>query len=126
VRLSGVLDLATVAAVDDLIIGVCRDSDLVLDLSELDFCDCAGLGLFVRLTRRYARLGGAVRLAAPRGLVLMVMSALNFGDAVPAYPDLATALRGDATGRVAHVMSDSRRLIADVDGSTGVAVRAGE
>jgi len=38
---------------------------LILDLGALRFCDCAGLGLFLRLQRQAAAAGGAFHLLAP-------------------------------------------------------------
>jgi anti-anti-sigma factor len=38
---------------------------LILDLSALRFCDCAGLGLFLRLQRQAAAAGGALHLLGP-------------------------------------------------------------
>jgi anti-anti-sigma factor len=101
-RLSGILDLATVPAVEDLITALWSSGDLVLDLADLRLCDCTGLGMFVRLSRRCAAMGRSLRLVAPGGLVLTVMTMLEFGDTVPVYTDLTAARRADAAHRTAR------------------------
>jgi anti-sigma B factor antagonist len=93
----GVLDLATVGAVEDLVAAMYHGGDLVMDLSSLDFCDCTGLGLFVRISRSCAALGGSLRLAAAQGVVMMLMTAVDFGQTVPIYPDVMAAVHAGAT-----------------------------
>jgi anti-anti-sigma factor len=39
---------------------------LILDLGALEFCDCVGLGLFLRWQQRATAAGGALHLAAAR------------------------------------------------------------
>jgi anti-anti-sigma factor len=108
VRVLGVLDLSTRGTVEDLVVAMYHGGDLVLDLACLTFCDCTGLGLLVRLSRRCAALGGTLRLAAPRGVVLMLMTAVDFGQAVPIYPDVMAAVAADATARSTPEASEIR------------------
>jgi anti-anti-sigma factor len=102
-RLSGVLDLATVRAVEDLITALWGGGDLVLDLTGLRFCDCTGLGMFIRLSRQCAIVGRSLRLVATGGPVLMVMTALKFGDTVPVYADLPAARYAGDAHRTTHI-----------------------
>lgn len=63
---------------------------LVIDLSEVTFCDSGGLSLFVELHREIGADGGWVRLAGARGMVRSVLEATNLDrmftlyDSVPA------------------------------------------
>jgi anti-anti-sigma factor len=75
VRLSGELDLSTApraeqALVDELGPG---SRTLVVDLRGLDFCDAAGLRVFVRARRRAHEVGAKVRLVHPNRLVRRVL-----------------------------------------------------
>lgn len=56
---AGELDLATVPAFEDALCGVDADgSEVVLDLSGLDFMDCRGLAMILALHRRVRESGG--------------------------------------------------------------------
>ncbi|MFC7546739.1 STAS domain-containing protein [Plantactinospora sp. GCM10030261] len=50
---------------------------LVLDLTQVTFCDSGGLSTFVDAHRRTTAEGGWFRLAAPRRLVRDVLTATN-------------------------------------------------
>lgn len=65
-----VLDAATAALARDR-------TRLVLDLSEVTFCDSSGLSVFVHLHRETAARGGWLRLAAAQPLVLTVLKVTN-------------------------------------------------
>lgn len=75
VRLAGELDLSTApraeqALVDELTPG---SRTLVVDLRRLEFCDAAGLRVFVRTRRRAQEVGAKVRLVHPNRLVRRVL-----------------------------------------------------
>ena len=65
--LSGRLDVARASVLREQLLGVLRPwaSRLVLDLSEVSFCDARGLAVLVGTGRRARLLGGVLRLAAP-------------------------------------------------------------
>lgn len=66
--LSGELDIASVPALADRIEALGRQAvRLVLDLTEVEFFDSAGVRLVDRLARDCARRGGCLRLVAPPG-----------------------------------------------------------
>jgi anti-anti-sigma factor len=101
VRVTGELDLGSVEAVEDALMRAADEpADLVLDLSGLAFCDCTGLSLFVRLSRRCAAAGRRQRLAAPQGVVRMVLVVTRFGQAVPVYATVAGAVCADEGDRI--------------------------
>jgi anti-anti-sigma factor len=75
VRLAGELDLSTAsraerALVDELTPG---SRTLVVDLRSLEFCDAAGLRVFVRTRRRAQEVGAKLRLVHPNRLVRRVL-----------------------------------------------------
>ena len=51
---------------------------LVVDLTEVTFCDSGGLTLFVRLHREAAARDGSLRLAAAAPAVRAVLDMVNF------------------------------------------------
>jgi anti-anti-sigma factor len=75
VKVSGELDLRTR---DQLVHGAAEFADrggrLVLDLSELTFCDSTGLAGLVRLHKRVAAAGGTLVLRAPAPRVRHLLS----------------------------------------------------
>jgi anti-anti-sigma factor len=67
VRLRGDIDIATAPAVRVRLLGVPRFGVrlLILDLSEVSFCDAAGLGVLISTKRRATLLGITLRLTNP-------------------------------------------------------------
>src|ERR1700716_1202650 len=65
---AGELDLATIATLKDVAGSALteRGKPVILDLSELSFCDSTGLGSFVALHRQAEALGTRIALVAPR------------------------------------------------------------
>jgi anti-sigma B factor antagonist len=77
---SGELDLATISILKDAVGGQLGTGiRVVLDLSELTFCDSTGLGSFVALHRQATSVGATLALAAPRKRVadLLQISGIN-------------------------------------------------
>jgi anti-sigma B factor antagonist len=83
-RLAGDLDLNSV---DELRAGVgpaCTAGDeVLLDLSELKFCDSTGVGAMVWLHRRATAAGGRLLLCAPRRHVREVLRISGVDRAIP-------------------------------------------
>jgi anti-anti-sigma factor len=65
---------------------------LVLDLAGLEFCDCAGLSLFLRLDKRAAAAGGSLHLAAPQEAMLRLIKLAGLADVLPVTGSAATAI----------------------------------
>ena len=65
--LSGELDFASVPELRDQLLGVLRPDAcrLIVDLSQVSFCDASGLAVLVGTNRRARLLRGVLRLAAP-------------------------------------------------------------
>jgi anti-sigma B factor antagonist len=68
VALCGELDLVTLPAVRDQILGLIADGcrSLVIDLTEVRFCDSSGLGVFVGAHRRLRAVDGDLELVGTR------------------------------------------------------------
>lgn len=94
VSLHGELDLCTAGRLWDIasaLLGPGR-VPLVLDLSELAFLDCAGLGVLVRIRAQAVQHEQLVKLAAPRPNVEKVLILGRVHQAFPVFTDLAAAL----------------------------------
>ncbi|HUZ38014.1 MAG TPA: STAS domain-containing protein [Streptosporangiaceae bacterium] len=73
--LSGELDVACSPVLREQLLSVLRPraTRLVIDLSEVTFCDASGLAVLVGTGRRAALLGGVMRLAAPAPVVVTAL-----------------------------------------------------
>lgn len=80
------LDEAGAAALDA---GAVR---LVVDLTEVTFCDSGGLSLFVRLHRRTEARGGSLRLACAQPAVHRVLRVANFDRLLRVHPTVPEAV----------------------------------
>ena len=94
VRLRGDLDLASCAglrrtATEDLIRGL-----VVLDLTELSFCDSSGLRVLLDMQSRAKSGGAVVRLAGPTSEVGRLLDLSGTRSYFDVYPDVAAALAG--------------------------------
>ncbi|MGI5291259.1 STAS domain-containing protein [Nonomuraea polychroma] len=68
IHLSGEIDLFTTAALRRQLLNVLRHSSnlLILDMSQVSFCDAGGLAVLVGIQRRARAQGIALTLTAPR------------------------------------------------------------
>lgn len=92
--LEGELDLGVVAQVDVALDQVLRDGFtlLVVDLSQLEFCDSSGLGALLRATRRLQEAGGRCLVAGARGPVQRLLSLTSMERVLALAPDVGPAL----------------------------------
>jgi anti-sigma B factor antagonist len=65
---------------------------LILDLAGLRFCDCAGLGLFLRTRQRAVAAGGSLHLAAPTASTRRLITMARVGDILPVAASVADAI----------------------------------
>ena len=77
-RLIGELDLASVEVVRA---NICRliasNRDVVVDLAPLSFCDAAGIGLFLELTKIADSIGHTITFARPRPALSRIFAVTN-------------------------------------------------
>ncbi|WP_103536054.1 STAS domain-containing protein [Streptomyces sp. SM11] len=98
-RVSGELDLATSPVVRQSVHEAVAEGqhDVVLDLSEVFFCDSSGVGVLIASRRLMKSCGGRLRLILPaRGAedgshVNKVLGALGVRRLFEVYPDVLTA-----------------------------------
>lgn len=85
VSLSGELDIETVGRIEPHLaaLAACGAPELVLDLSEVTFCDGSGVNLFLRLRRRCAAAHTGLRLRSVPGAVGRVLRLLAVDRVVP-------------------------------------------
>jgi anti-anti-sigma factor len=122
--LGGELDIATAPGLARRLAPLAdAGSHLLLDLAGVQFCDCAGLSVFLRLRRRVIAAGGSLHLMAPTAAVrrLIVMAGLHDLLPVTAGPaEVLTVLSRDAaTGPPRPPPADS-----DIEHVRAGAVRA--
>jgi anti-anti-sigma factor len=94
VSLRGELDLCTADRlweVASAFLGPGR-APLVLELSELAFLDCAGIGVLVRIRSQAVQNDQIVKLAAPRPHVEKVLILGRVHQIFPVFTDLAAAV----------------------------------
>jgi anti-sigma B factor antagonist len=65
---------------------------LVVDLSEAEFMDSAGISTLIRSTQRFQDSGGEIRLAVLGGEVLRLLEVTGLDEALRVYPDALSAI----------------------------------
>ncbi|MFB6674701.1 STAS domain-containing protein [Streptomyces sp. NPDC057684] len=104
VRVSGEMDIATSPALRQQVHDAVADGrhSLVLDLSQVLFCDSSGVGVLIAARRLMRSCRGELRLILPaKGAedgshVNRVLSALGVRRLFEVYPDVLTAVNDEA------------------------------
>ena len=85
VRVRGELDIATAdqayAYLRDVVDN--QDGPVTMNLSELSFCDAAGLGVLARVAGHARRSGRSLKLTAARPALLRIMHITGLDEAFP-------------------------------------------
>ena len=85
VRVRGELDIATAdqayAYLRDVVDN--QDGPVMMNLSELSFCDAAGLGVLARVAGHARRAGRSLKLIAARPSLLKIMHITGMDEAFP-------------------------------------------
>jgi anti-anti-sigma factor len=85
VRIRGELDIATAdqayAYLRDVVDN--QDGPVMMNLSELSFCDAAGLGVLARVAGHARRAGRSLKLIAARPSLLRIMRITGMDEAFP-------------------------------------------
>ena len=85
VRVRGELDIATAdqayAYLRDVVDS--QDGPVLMNLSELSFCDAAGLGVLARVAGHARRSGRSLKLTAARPALLRIMRITGMDEAFP-------------------------------------------
>jgi anti-anti-sigma factor len=94
VKIRGELDIATAdqayAYLRDVVDS--QEGPVLMNLSELSFCDAAGLGVLARVAGHARRAGRSLKLIAARPALLRIMAITGMDEAFPEVrnPDLST------------------------------------
>lgn len=106
VRLRGELDIATAPALRERLMALLQPGlrRLVIDLSGLEFCDAAGLGLLVGIQKRTVSLGADLRLSGPRRQLAALFQSTGLDRSLKIHPTLTEALASPVRGvaRIRH------------------------
>ena len=88
VAVTGECDMTSAADLRESLLGVLgrQSARLVLDLSGLQFLDCAGARSLVAASRRATLLGGALAVAAPADPVARLLQVTGLGARLTTYP----------------------------------------
>ena len=100
VALRGDLDVTGAAEAGAAIaVLVARGQSLIIDMSALDFLDCACLGVLLRVQALARRGGGDVVLAAPQPLVRRLLALTGRDEVFCVQASVAAAVAGTASHR---------------------------
>ena len=89
---------------------------LVADMSKTNFCDSSGVSALVRVFRRAATSGSAVRLVVSTPAVQRVLSITGVDRLVDVYPSVAASMAGPS-GQASQARPDGAAAAkADTDG----------
>ncbi len=84
VVVEGELDVGTAPGLADRLGPLAEQGrHLILDMSGVRFCDCAGLSLFLRLEKQAAAAGGSLHLAALAAPVRRLITLARLADVLP-------------------------------------------
>jgi anti-sigma B factor antagonist len=111
------IDVTNADAVGEELLAVLNRNTalLVADMTNTNFCDSSGVSALVRVFRRAASSGQAMRLAVSTPAVQRVLSISGVDRLVNVYPSVAASL-GDPNGRADQARQDGATAKADTDG----------
>lgn len=112
VALHGELDLADVSAVaSHLIAAIATCGPLIIvDLAGLEFIDCCGLEVLVRVLKWTRESGGDVLLAAPQQHVCRLLRLMGLNGVFSVYPSVKQAASGAKLAQPGSAGAPSRLL----------------
>lgn len=87
VQLDGELDVASSGLLVQHLSGLLSEgyTRIVIDLTHLAFCDAAGLGAFVKISRLAAVRGGWLRIVGTQPRMTRIMSITRLARTLPTY-----------------------------------------
>jgi anti-anti-sigma factor len=115
VTAAGTIDFTTREVLEehlDQALGLTRVA-VIVDLTEVDFCDSTGLNTFARIRRQATALGIVVITAGLRDRVKDAFTMTRLAQAFYAQPDLETAVRWLENGTSNRVKADRPQLQTD-------------
>jgi anti-sigma B factor antagonist len=120
--LHGDYDLGNSAALHTELLDVLRSrpSGIVLDLSDVAFCDLTCLRTMASIGHRAAAMGAWVRVAGASTMVRRMLEVTGLSASLPAFPDVELALRGS---RIRPMLPGGRAVSAPAVSDSGVTAR---
>jgi anti-anti-sigma factor len=111
-ELIGEVNIASVPALRERLLGLLRpgSSRLVIDLSNVSFCDASGLAVLVSTGRRARLLGGFLRLAAVSPQVGRVLHLAGLVRSFAIFPTAQAAATGPRPAHSPAVAATATRL----------------
>ena len=102
--ISDEIDIASAPGLRERLMGLLRPhaSQIVIDLSEVSFCEASGLAVLVGASRRAALLGGVLRLAAPTPLMSTVLRLTGLDSRFEIFAAVPEAIGAPAHPGVRH------------------------
>ncbi|HEY1178192.1 MAG TPA: STAS domain-containing protein [Phytomonospora sp.] len=94
VRLCGEMDIAVQGAVANEFHSLVADAPgvfVVVDMSEVGFCDSSGIGMLIRSARELWKRDGGLRLAAPQEHIVSVLRTNGLLTALPVFDSVEAA-----------------------------------
>ena len=108
VELAGSLDVATAPKVRDLLLRLIDEGRyrLILDMTDVDFVDSIGLGVFVGVVHRLRPYDGSLAVAAPSAQTRKVFEITQLVRVLPLFDTVDDAAAAIVSG---HAMVSTRR-----------------
>lgn len=98
-RLSGSLDVATSPSLKDALAKALHEqgSNVVVDLTQVEFLDSTGLGALMGAHRRALENGGRLALIVHEGPISRLLTITGLSRVFSVYPSVGEALAGIST-----------------------------
>jgi anti-sigma B factor antagonist len=100
VSVRGEIDIASVPGLSACL-GALTAPSVVLDLTELRFCDSSGLGVMIRAWKDLNARSGEFVLAAPQRQVARLLSTTGLNTRIPIHPTVPDAISSLASELIA-------------------------
>lgn len=97
--LSGEFDFAVSPKLAELLPADPGAESIVLDLTEVEYCDSSCLQAFLRLSARLREAGGRFAVVTTAPAVLRPIQLLGLGDAMPVHPSFDAVRAAWGAGR---------------------------
>jgi anti-sigma B factor antagonist len=95
IAVGGAIDYDSAGALHDQLVALVDEGrrHLVLDMSQVGFCDSSGLNTLIQVLRRARARQGSLALVAPTEPVQRVLRISEVDTVITHYPSVAEALR---------------------------------
>jgi anti-anti-sigma factor len=116
VRLTGELDAATAPTLASCFatLGERHPSQLVVDVTALAFCDCAGLNILLATHREAVASGGWLRLCGATAHLQKIIRITRLSSVLRCYPDVEEAVADLTTDSYASSSSPSASMVTSM------------